>query len=366
MKSHINDSVKKVINTQKKIIIRRKNNSLSINNKEIIIKNPNNSKKSNITKKTRLNSTKEAKNNLKKALNSKLKLNITVKTPLNKEKKDNNFKTINSRNLKYFQESITPPRKSKIKIIKKKNNNKSKSIGTISTGSGDNFNYFADSDENNRNISINNFNYNADSHSNKLETILLEENKNNINNFIYETNSKEDNDKNDKEDDNKIMLKCDNYSLITFGNSFSYSNSQKRKNNKEFLYEEKNNKKNFNINVNRKLDNTYIDKLKEENEILRKELKESTEQISFLMHKIQDLKQDTYFINKKPIKKKLIHKSRNISIKINKTKETYEKKIQNKTIINNFKKKQINTNTFVNRDKKYHAKMIECISKIKI
>ena len=352
MKSYINDSINKMIKSQKKIVIKRKNNSLSKNNKNTIDNNNNNSKKLKIIKKQRLNSAKEVKSNAKKIMNSKLKLG--VKTSLNKENNDYKYSSaMNSRNLKLFHDSITPPKKSKIKIIKKKNN--SKSIGTMSTLSGDNFNnFFENSEENIRKIGVNNFNYNADSHSNKLETILLEGNKNNVNIFRYDTNSNEDNNNNDINNDGKIMLKCDNYSLLTFGNSFSYSNSQKRKNNKEFFSDD--NK------------NNYINKLKEENEILRKELKESTEQISFLINKIKDLKLDNNFLFKKN-NKKINNKSRNISIKINnKIKATYEKKSQNKGIINNIKRKQMktNTNSHIYRDNKYYTKMNECISKTKI
>ena len=106
------------------------------------------------------------------------------------------------------------------KLIKetKIRNNFSISTG-LSSSTGDKTKNFFDSEES-RNINVNNYNYNADSHSNKLESLIFDEKINNINNFCYETISKEDSNENE----DKIILKCDNYYLMTLGNSFSYSN----------------------------------------------------------------------------------------------------------------------------------------------
>jgi hypothetical protein len=266
MKSQVNDFLKKSDKLNKKLIIKRKNNSIIINNQDLQIHKANHIKNSKKIIKCRLNSTKEIKNGVKKAFNSKLCFNSKISS-LN----GINLQTINNRNIK---NTITPPKKTKIRIIKKKDSKhqrNNKSIGNIineklkkdknlrnsfstgiSTGTQDRekIKNIPDSEENNERININNFNYNADSHTNKLETILFEEKINNINNFSYETISKEDSNDSDK----KIILKCDNYSLLTFGNSFSYSNSQKRKTNKGFLNNEndKNNNKNNNKDINNK------------------------------------------------------------------------------------------------------------------
>ena len=401
MKSQVNDFLKKSDKLNKKLIIKRKNNSIIINNQDLQIHKANHIKNSKKIIKCRLNSTKEIKNGVKKTFNSKLCFNSKISS-LN----GINLQTINNRNIK---NTITPPKKTKIRIIKKKDSKyqrNNKSIGNIineklrkdknlrnsfstgiSTGTQDRekIKNIPDSEENNERININNFNYNADSHTNKLETILFEEKINNINNFSYETISKDDSNDSDK----KIILKCDNYSLLTFGNSFSYSNSQKRKTNKGFLNNENNksNNKNNNKDINKDKinDNNYLNKLKEENEILRKELKESTEQISFLILQIKDLK-DNKFLPIKKNKRKSLY--RNISIKVNKTKEGYQNRIKNNIIMKNklnnmnsinIAKKTKNSNIMINskkyksikdannqRGKKSSEKLEDYFSKIKL
>jgi hypothetical protein len=348
MKSHINESVKWPNEPQKRIIIKRKNNSLIINNPDLYFDKTictRNTKKIN---KSRRNSTKESKNGknvIKKALNPKFYLNTKIPSY-----KENNLQTINTRSIKTKNNKATPPKKAKIKILKKKghkcqrNNSCSNIINdnnindklikekkitnnfSISTGltgsSGDRAKNFFDSEES-RNFNVNNYNYNADSHSNKLESLLFDEKVNNINNFCYETISKEDSNENE----DKVILKCDNYSMLTFGNSFSYSNSQKRKTNRKFLNNDnkKSNNKQNDVDLDKLNDNSYVNKLKLENETLKKELEESAQQISFLMHQIKDLKDNTYLPTKKP-RKKNIH--RNISVKENKTKEIKDTKLK--------------------------------------
>ena len=348
MKSHINELAKLPNEPKKRIVIKRKNNSLIINNPEIYFDKticPRNTKKLN---KSRRNSTKESKNiknGIKKALNPKFYLN--TKLPSYKE---NNLQTINTRSIKTKNNKVTPPKKAKIKIIKKKDNQRQRNNScsniindnnindklikekkiinnfSISTGlsgsSGDRAKNFLDSEES-RNFNVNNYNYNADSHSNKLESLLFDEKVNNINNFCYETISKEDSNENEE----KIVLKCDNYSMLTFGNSFSYSNSQKRKTNRKFLNNDnkKSSNKQNDVDLDQLNDNSYVNRLKLENETLKKELEESAQQISFLMHQIKDLKDNTYILPKKP-RKKNIH--RNISVKENKTKEIKDTKLK--------------------------------------
>ena len=108
-----------------------------------------------------------------------------------------------------------------------------------------------------------------------------------INNFNYETGS------DDNLNENIIFLKCDNYSSLTFGNSFSYSNSQRSNTNKKYKNYNNNNNNNENTNNNiNDINKNYLNKLKEENEALKKELKESNKQINLLKYKIQELKEN--------------------------------------------------------------------------
>ena len=388
MKSHVNDTIKRQNNPHKRNFIKRKNNSLNISSQDISFHKTNYIKNAKKIIKARFNSTKEVKNICKKA-------NISCFNNKLPTLNDNNIQTISSRYIKAY---ITPPRQTKIRIIRKKEhqhqrNNKNicselnnkltkemKLLNSISTGLSNGTldregvgKNFSDSDENNGRISVNNYNYNADSHSNKLESILFEEKTNNINNFCYETISKEDSN------ENKIILKCDNYSLLTFGNSFSYSNSHKRQTNKKFLNKEKDkiHKERLNLNINKENDNNYINKLKEENEFLKRELKESTEQISYLIDKIKDLKNNSFL----PVKNRKKSIYRNTSIKVNKTKEIYEEKIKNKLIkINKInkdknkknnnimikcKKNRVENIAIIHKNKKSQEKFDERKSKIK-
>ena len=377
MKSHINESVKWSNESQKRIIIKRKNNSLIINNPDLYFDKTictRNIKKIN---KSRRNSTKESKNGIKKALNPKFYLKTKLPSY-----KDNNLQTINTRSTKIKNTQVTPPKKAKIKIIKKKDHRRQRnnscdniitdnkintklnkerkiinnfSISTgLSSGTGDKAKNFFDSEES-RNINVNNYNYNADSHSNKLESLILDDKVNNINNFCYETISKEDSNENE----DKIILKCDNYSMLTFGNSFSYSNSQKRKNDKKFVNNDnnKNNNKNNDMDLDKLNDNSYVNKLKLENENLKKELQESAQQISFLMNQIKGLKDNSFLPTKKPRKKSI---NRNISVKENKTKDLKDTKLKNiilkknklNNIEKNINKKIFKSNSIIINNKK--------------
>jgi hypothetical protein len=227
-------------------------------------------------------------------------------------------------------------------------------------------------------------NYNKDSQSVEKNNILIEENKENINNFCYETGTKEDSN------ENKIILKCDNNSLLTFGNSFSYSNSQKSKSTKKFFNNDNNNKDKDKdiININNKDKNknscfnligqynlnnnyNYVNKLKEENETLRKELKESNDQITFLMSQIRELKEGKNYKPSKILRKKVcppnIWNKKPMNIDDNE-KENYnncntlENKIYGK--VNNKKNiiKHINENNNINNNNGNKLK----VNKIKI
>ena len=105
------------------------------------------------------------------------------------------------------------------------------------------------------------------------------EDRNNNTTNNYEIDSDEDN-----MIDNKIYFKGGvNGSPITFGNSFSYTNS-KRSSSTRRIY-----KNNDNDNIDFRDDDNSVFLLKSQNETLKKELKESNEQITYLKNEIEKL-----------------------------------------------------------------------------
>ena len=121
---------------------------------------------------------------------------------------------------------------------------------------------------------------------NKDFKIYSNEDRNNKSmNNNYEIDSSEDNIM-----DNRIYLKGgENGSPITFGNSFSYTNSKKSSSTRRIL-------KNYDSEEMDIKNDESIYLLKSQNETLKKELKESNEQITFLKSEIEKL------IKKKKIK----------------------------------------------------------------
>ena len=114
------------------------------------------------------------------------------------------------------------------------------------------------------------------------------ENRNNNTTNNYEIDSSEDN-----MIDNKIFFKGGgDGSRITFGNSFSYTNSKKSSSTRRLF---KNNENENLENLDNKDDEKVI-LLKSQNESLKKELKESNKQITYLKNEIEKL------IKKKKIK----------------------------------------------------------------
>ena len=297
-------------------------------------------------------------------------IKVIKKNKKNKEKKvEENFslnkdKENNYNNDKYC--SIDRNTKS-INIIyqKKQNSKESKLINSISTSSGLSFRSII---ENKKNFNINHqrnydnngfYKYNDDLHLiyknnyiNDYDTNkkLFEESnqiKPIVNNFNYESGS------DDNLSENKIFLKCDNYSLLTFGNSFSYSNSKRSKSTKKNdNNEEKNDAYNnnnykisckdliFNNYYNKSNNNIFINRLKEENETLKRELKQSNEQINFLMCQIKELKQ-----NKNYHSKKLLRNNKMCSPNIWNHKNTKFSSIEH---VNNKIKKYNNKNIYIN------------------
>lgn len=338
MSIHTNDYLTKITNRNKKNNFNQKN-TFSIKNSQDSI-----SSKVHINKNfkknrnhNRLNSTKNINDNFKKSFESK---NIIIMKKIKNKSTSNAHKIIISKKL--AQNLKKSKLKSKSKLKENKNNNNyhsndnlhnkiNKSFYNISKKARDSktvnnlFNTTRkriNNRENKKNSDLidsehNNHkhNYNYDSQSEK-NNILMEENKKNVNNFCYESGSKESKE---CSNDNKITFKCDDYSLFTFGKSNSFSNSKKSKSSKKYFNNnnyDKNNVYNddyyknssFNIIKEHKksiTNNNYINKLKEENKFLRREIKESNEQINFLMYKIKKLKENNIYDTKKNIKTKL-------------------------------------------------------------
>jgi hypothetical protein len=198
-------------------------------------------------------------------------------------------------------------------IFKRKENSKeSKLINSFSTSAGisfcsnenkKNMNYIENKiNENNYYYNINK--YNVDSFSNK-KCIYNYLNDYNIKKFLEESNWNQNNKNNyengNDENEYKIFFRFDDNSLLTFGNSFSYSNSQRNKlKNDDKISNKQSSCKDFLSSIN---NNIYVNKLKEENETLKKELKESNNQINILINQIKELKECKNDKNRK-IKKK--------------------------------------------------------------
>ena len=371
-----NKTIQKYINTKLNSINKLNNKSKKDNLSHLQIKPKLNYKNHpNLIKNTIIISSKQKYSQKKKEISKNKKENISkikVKNSKNKDK-ITNYKCIESNN-----KSIN------IFLNKNKNSQNSKLINTISTSSG----ISACSNENKKCLPFshkeirsnsnnsNNSNYNNFQSGNDNKNIFYNSNSNNtidisstqnnnnffldgekhqdtnryksnVNNFNYESGS------DDNLSENKVYLKCDNYSLLTFGNSFSYSNSQRSKSTQKNMNIEENNDginktinycKDLMINYNSNKNTNYMDKLKEENEALKKELKESSEQISFLMYQIKELKEHKSFRDKKYKKNKKIcspnlWKNKNIKL------STIDKENKNsKNDTNNYDKYDCNNN----------------------
>ena len=316
MKVHPKDNLNKNSIRTNKRDSQKKNNISNKSNQTI--SSPKNESIKNIKKNInyRLSSSKSINNNLKETFESKYSLKHNFKNKPNsnnriistkyKSEKNNKQKVKNKNNNNSNDKVNNKANKSfnnVSKIIEKSKiiNNFSNSTG-LSNGSKENKKYINFGDSEHKNIGNN---YNNDSHSEKAN-IFIEENNQNINNFSYESCSKEDSY------DNKIIFRCDDYSLFTFGKSNSKKNKSTDKIN--YNYNDINIDKNYNKNIcsslldQSKKNNIYVNKLKKENEILKKELKESNEQINFLMYKIKELKglKDNKNIKSKKFEKKKI------------------------------------------------------------
>jgi len=315
MKVNNNDDLTKCLREIKRRNFHKKSSTSKIDNLKISSSSlkPNKTIQKYINE--RLNSIKKSKNY--DSIKSKIKINVKP----NKNKliiishKNKNKKYIEAIKNKKKTESFLIDKikdnnsidnslnKSFNIIFKRKENSKeSKLINSISTSAGisfcsnenkKNMNYIENKiNENNYYYNINK--YNVDSISYKknnynylndynIKKILEESNCNKNNNINYE-NGNDDNEY-------KIFFKFDDNSLLTFGNSFSYSNSQRNKlKNDDKISNKRTSCKNFisSYNINNKI---YVNKLKEENETLKKELKESNNQINILINQIKELKE---------------------------------------------------------------------------
>lgn len=259
-----------------------RNNSLNAkknNNNNKIAKKRYSKNKSNNTKDNKLN---KGRNNKKQILSLKKE----YKTNQNYSSFNNLPNLINKNN--NIKNKFKSPVQTKGKLIKNFYQNYNSSISTgISMKNNTNDVYKSCS-----NFLDNNTLTKYDNSDNEMENqdfeIIPLMNKDNVysnwdrnnksTNNNYEIDSSEDNIM-----DNKIILKkCENGSPITFGNSFSFTNSKKSSSTRRII------KNNDNEEADVKNDESIF-LLKNQNETLKKELKESNEQITFLKGEIEKL-----------------------------------------------------------------------------
>ena len=267
-----------------------RNNSLNTkknNNKNKSANKRHSKNESNNTKDNKLN---KGRNNKKKILSLKKE----YKTNQNYSSFNNMANLINKKN--NINKKFKSPAQTKGKLIKNFYQNYNSSVSTgISLKNNTNEVYKSCSNflDNNSLTKYNNSDNEMENQDFEIIPLMnkdfkvysnWERNNKSINNN-YEIDSSEDNIM-----DNKIILKkCENGSPITFGNSFSYTNSKKSSSTRRVL------KNNDNEEADMKNDeNIFL--LKSQNETLKKELKESNEQITFLKGEIEKL------IKKKKIK----------------------------------------------------------------
>ena len=267
-----------------------RNNSLNTkknNNKNKSAKKRHSKNESNNTKDNKLN---KGRNNKKKILSLKKE----YKTNQNYSSLNNMANLINKKN--NINKKFKSPVQTKGKLIKNFYQNYNSSISTgisMKTNTNDVYKSCSNFLDNN---SLTKYNISDNEMENQDFEIIPLMNKdfkvysnwernNKSTNNNYEIDSSEENIM-----DNKIILKkCENGSPITFGNSFSYTNSKKSSSTRRVL------KNNDNEEADMKNDeNIFL--LKSQNETLKKELKESNEQITFLKGEIEKL------IKKKKIK----------------------------------------------------------------
>ena len=410
--------------------VNEKLNSINKNNKNLekpkfiqkIKPNPNiiyKKVKNNYSLNHRKNQKSKDINIKQKLINEKINIQKSNSNNTNNYNYDTNIK--NKENNKSFMYNISEKRKQNEKkaklIINSGSTSAGQSISSKKIDENAKFTYFEYNNDNynigyqsikNKNNINNNKTYDKDSTNKKF--IFEEPNylRHSINNFNYETGS------DDNINENTIFLKYDNYSSLTFGNSFSYSNSHRSKstkrNNNINNNDENTNNNNLTIfgqynNINK----NYINKLKEENEALKKELKYSNDQISLLKYQIKELKEvnikkssrnsflKANIWNKKYIKYEIfeneIKNTKEFSLDLDnnekiKFKKNFLSEINNNTIngnINNSyaERKIINVKKNLNLKKKFHKKskddfhslsfldkpcenINECISNLKI
>jgi hypothetical protein len=267
-----------------------RNNSLNTkknNNKNKSANKRHSKNESNNTKDNKLN---KGRNNKKKILSLKKE----YKTNQNYSSFNNMANLINKKN--NINKKFKSPVQTKGKLIKNFYQNYNSSISTgisMKTNTNDVYKSCSNFLDNNSLTKYNNSDNEMENQDFEIIPLMnkdfkvysnWERNNKSINNN-YEIDSSEDNIM-----DNKIILKkCENGSPITFGNSFSYTNSKKSSSTRRVL------KNNDNEEADIKNDeNIFL--LKSQNETLKKELKESNEQIIFLKGEIEKL------IKKKKIK----------------------------------------------------------------
>ena len=279
-----NSSLNNIKNTKTKINNKICKKNISIKNKKNKNKNGRNTNQNNslMNKEYKTNKVFSSYNNLPDLPNL-----------LN----NNNNTNTNKNNSNYNNYSIKSPIQTKGKLITNYYQNYSSSMSTgISLNNNNEFfkscSHFLDNNSFHKYDSSENENENDNLDKeyipifkNNLKINTNEDRNNNTTNN-YEIDSSEDN-----MIDNKIYFKGGgNGSPITFGNSFSYTNSKRSSSTRRVFKNNDNDISEF------KDDDNSVFLLKSQNETLKKELKESNEQITYLKNEIEKL------IKKKKVK----------------------------------------------------------------
>ena len=301
MKVNNNDDLTNSLQEIKRRNFNKKSSTSKINNMKICSSSlkPNKTIQKYINE--RLNSIKKCNNNYKEkngiydVIKSKIKINVKTnnnkliishknKNVIKKKKKTDSFLINKIKEKNNVDNSLN---KSFNIIFKRKENSKeSKLINSISTSAGISF----CSNENKKNMNYIENKINENNYYSNINKYNIDSFSNKKGNYLNDYNIKNRN-KNEDENEYKIFFKVDDNSLLTFGNSFSYSNSQRNKlKNDEKITNKRNSCQNFISSYNINNNNIYVNKLKEENETLKKELKESNNQINILINQIKELK----------------------------------------------------------------------------
>ena len=371
---HKNSEISSLYKTNKTLhkYINQKLNLLKIKSLPKTTKNNNASIKSNIHSRNPSVNIKKSDKNRKRKKNKNISINITknknqigrntnqdlIKKEYNSNKIYSSFsdlpnllnnKSNNNINKKFHNKDIKQsPLQTKGKLISNLYQNYSSSMSTgISYNNNELFKSCSNFLDNNSFLKEDKNNNDSENDIKDKEYIPFI-NKNHKFNSKFNSNEDRNNTTNNYEIDsiednmidNKIFFKGgEDGSPITFGNSFSYTNSKRSSSTRRIL---KNNENENTDKIDNK-DEDNISLLKSQNETLKKELKESNEQITYLKNEIEKL-----------IKKK--KKNYKYAIRINRCSKPTPPVKKNSKNNSYFEQHVLDTNNYYSHDNKYNKK----------